>query len=94
MHRNEKMHQGVGEIINRKMMMSRRFWKHWKIAEASSSSNNNGEAEIIMRGGLNINERRTTRRRRSMRVKNMSSGGFVSWNADYHVPRLHPPKNN
>ncbi|XP_054805165.1 uncharacterized protein LOC129308153 isoform X2 [Prosopis cineraria] len=43
-------------------------------------------------GGQGCAERKFSKRsRHSMRFK---MSGFVSWNADYHVPRPHPPRNN
>lgn len=77
-----------------KVMGSQHYW----IAKASSSTTDGEEVHYIedwdnkRSGNLNAKRKFSKRSRHSLRAINMS--GFVSWNADYHVPRPHPPKNN
>ena len=43
------------------------------------------------KGVLNVNSKL---RKRGPKPVDVKMAGFVAFNADYHVPRSHPPKNN
>ncbi|EXB28902.1 hypothetical protein L484_012661 [Morus notabilis] len=52
-----------------------------------------GDCDIREKGILNVkcNLKSTSTRRRRLKAK---MADFIAFNADYHVPRPHPPKNN
>lgn len=85
--------QGASFPSGRKMM-SRGVLSKLKVEEAENGANaatlcvvgncNHGEV-------LNVKQHKVGKRRHSTKV-NMS--GLVPLNADYYVPRPHPPKNN
>ncbi|KAK7347380.1 hypothetical protein VNO80_21910 [Phaseolus coccineus] len=80
--------QGTSFPSGRKMM-SRGVLSKLKVEEAEKAlcvvgNCNHGEV-------LNVNQHKVGKRRHSTKV-NMS--GLVPLNADYYVPRPHPPKNN
>ncbi|KAG2702572.1 hypothetical protein I3760_06G096100 [Carya illinoinensis] len=44
--------------------------------------------------GSNVERKLGSLTRSSDEVKNIDEAGFIPFNADYHPPRHHPPKNN
>ncbi|KAF8037489.1 hypothetical protein BT93_B0399 [Corymbia citriodora subsp. variegata] len=69
-------------------------------ASSSSSPSSTGAENYFGKSSLRRGKRmsaidcestRIRSPRRSVRVK---MGGFVAFNADYHVPKPHPPRNN
>lgn len=84
----------------RKMMLTRALGKEMVEGEGGygEASQISGAAHFVgnynhkRRGMLNV-EGKFSNRSPHPAVK-VKMGGFIAFNADYHVPRAHPPKNN
>ncbi|KAK4252563.1 hypothetical protein QN277_014548 [Acacia crassicarpa] len=63
--------------------------------EASSSTTSSSKVHSIeTRDDCNGGGQGCVKRKFSKRSRRFNMSGFVSWNADYAVPRPHPPRNN
>lgn len=68
-------------------------------AAAATSSNGNSSEYSTVGNYSHKGQGKMMRMQRKLRIRSTDSnkdnpGGFMAFNADYHVARPHPPKNN
>uniref|UniRef100_A0A2N9F4J5 BURP domain-containing protein n=1 Tax=Fagus sylvatica TaxID=28930 RepID=A0A2N9F4J5_FAGSY len=88
---------GNAKLRGRKMMIKRALGMVKEESLIGDNSKIKGAAHSVVncnhegKGVLNVNCKLRKRGPKPMGVK---MAGFVAFNADYHVPKSHPPKNN
>ncbi|KAJ7956526.1 hypothetical protein O6P43_022955 [Quillaja saponaria] len=80
------MRLGGRKIMSQRVLKEGKYYEHLiNVVEDSNSK------KISSTGAAPHSGRRRGHRRR---VNHVQMAGFVAINADYHVPKPHPPKNN
>lgn len=89
------------KLGGRKMMVSKKSKRKENMKEGASSEKDStisgathsaGHCNRRRRGILNVECKLRNRKPRTDRKFKMA--GFTAFNADYHVPKSHPPRNN
>ncbi|XP_019224991.1 PREDICTED: uncharacterized protein LOC109206608 isoform X1 [Nicotiana attenuata] len=91
----------TGRMVGRKMMIERRNMKQVEASIKSTEEDSKDSGASATHSVGNLNRKRqgklrvmSSKMNTSHSVSKVNTGSFVALNADYHMARPHPPKNN